>query len=291
MSADPPDSASPARNADAAETAEPVVDLSMIDVPCRSCSFNLRGLSPDGRCPECGAPVARSIRGDQLIYSDASYLDGLRQGILCILVSAIIQCSLILTGIIVGIVIVIGVANEWFTMTSIPPLLAVGPDYLMIPFVMLALYGWWKFSSPDPAVQSGDRGDRPRRIVRATTAILVVATLLTVSMKSFAISNPGMQLYSDAMETIHGVTFITQFFASLLYIMWLAPRIPSPEIRKTAKRYLWLLPVLFIFGCVVVFLGPIVAIVMYFLLLNRVRTALRSIRKQQDEGLADVALT
>ena len=34
---------------------------------------------------------------------------------------------------------------------------------------------------------------------------------------------------------------------------------------------------------------PIVAIVMYFLLLNRVRKALRAIREQQDEGLADVA--
>ena len=288
MSAEPPDSALPTRPTDAAEH---VVDLGTTDVPCRSCGFNLRGLSPDGRCPECGAAVARSIRGDHLIYSDPAYLDGLRQGILCILVSAIIQCSLILIGIMVGIVIVIGVANDWFTMTSTPPMLAVGPDYLMIPFVMLALYGWWKFSSPDPAVQSGDRGDRPRRIVRATTAILVVATMLNVAMKSFAISTPSVQPYSEGIETIHGLTFITQFFASLLYIMWLAPRIPSPEIRKTAKRYLWLLPLLFIVGCAAFFLGPIVAIVMYFLLLNRVRIALRTIREQQAQGATDVALT
>ena len=161
----------------------------------------------------------------------------------------------------------------------------------MIPFVMLALYGWWKFSSPDPAVQSGDRGDRPRAVVRVTTSILVVATLLNVAMKSLAISNPAMEPLSEGVEAIHGLILLTQFFASLLYVMWLAPRIPSPEIRKTAKRYLWLLPLLFIFGCLLVFIGPIVAIVLYFLLLTRVRKALRAIREQQDEGLADVAIT
>lgn len=32
-----------------------------IDVPCASCGYNLRGLAGDGRCPECGASVARSL--------------------------------------------------------------------------------------------------------------------------------------------------------------------------------------------------------------------------------------
>ncbi|MBT8484759.1 MAG: hypothetical protein KJO43_04205 [Phycisphaerae bacterium] len=288
MTADASDSAPPTVRTDAGAT---VVDLATTDVPCRSCGFNLRGLAPDGRCPECGAPVGRSIRGDHLIYSDPSYLDSLRLGIVCILISAIIQCALILTGITVGVLFVLGLASDWFTMTNTPAWVAVGPDYLMIPFVMLALYGWWRFSAPDPAVQSGDRGDRPRRIVRVTTVILVVATFLNVSIKSLAFSNPAMEPYSAGLETIHGLTFITQFFASLLYIMWLAPRIPSPKMRETAKRYLWLLPLLFIPGCVVLFLGPIVAIVMYFLLLNRVRTALRTTRAQQDEEGAEVGLT
>jgi hypothetical protein len=288
MSADRP-SAPPTRPAPTDDTAEPVVDLATTDVPCRSCGFNLRGLAPDGRCPECGAPVARSIYGDHLVYSDPSYLDGLRLGIVCIIVSAIIQCALIITGIAVGVVIVIGVANDWLTLTSTPPWLAVGPDYLMLPIVMLALYGWWRFSEPDPTIQSGDRGDLPRRVVRVTTAILVVATFLAVAMKSMAFSNPGIQPFADGMEAIHGLTFITQFFASLLYIMWLAPRIPSPAIRKRARMYLWLLPVVFLGGCILLFIGPIVATVLYFLLLNSVRLALRTIREQQD-SLAGVTV-
>jgi len=32
-----------------------------VDVPCVECGYNLRGLSADGHCPECGAEVADAI--------------------------------------------------------------------------------------------------------------------------------------------------------------------------------------------------------------------------------------
>jgi len=32
-----------------------------VDVPCRRCGYNLRGLKPDGRCPECGTDVRVSL--------------------------------------------------------------------------------------------------------------------------------------------------------------------------------------------------------------------------------------
>jgi uncharacterized repeat protein (TIGR04138 family) len=31
------------------------------DLPCVECDYNLRGLAPEGRCPECGADVRDSI--------------------------------------------------------------------------------------------------------------------------------------------------------------------------------------------------------------------------------------
>lgn len=40
------------------------------DCSCVACGYNLRGLSRDGRCPECGQPVVLSLRPDLLIYSD-----------------------------------------------------------------------------------------------------------------------------------------------------------------------------------------------------------------------------
>lgn len=37
-------------------------DVIQHDMLCRRCSYNLRGLSPQGRCPECGTKVESSIR-------------------------------------------------------------------------------------------------------------------------------------------------------------------------------------------------------------------------------------
>src|SRR5690242_3809775 len=39
-------------------TASPALDHDLI---CVACGYNLRGLRQDGRCPECGGTIARSI--------------------------------------------------------------------------------------------------------------------------------------------------------------------------------------------------------------------------------------
>jgi hypothetical protein len=39
------------------------------DVRCHACGYNLRGLSSQGRCPECGAGVAESLNGAELLAS------------------------------------------------------------------------------------------------------------------------------------------------------------------------------------------------------------------------------
>lgn len=40
------------------------------DLPCLSCSYNLRTLAQDGRCPECNTPVATTLAA----YCDFEYL-------------------------------------------------------------------------------------------------------------------------------------------------------------------------------------------------------------------------
>jgi len=41
--------------------AHPPTEFVSKDIPCLRCSYNLRGLPPDGRCPECGFWVAETI--------------------------------------------------------------------------------------------------------------------------------------------------------------------------------------------------------------------------------------
>ncbi len=51
-----------------------------IDRPCARCGYNLRGLKPDGHCPECGSSLAQSLQGNFLRFSDPVWLDKLRLG-------------------------------------------------------------------------------------------------------------------------------------------------------------------------------------------------------------------
>jgi hypothetical protein len=39
----------------------PPPDIISNNLPCRKCSYNLRGLKFDGRCPECGEPIRDSF--------------------------------------------------------------------------------------------------------------------------------------------------------------------------------------------------------------------------------------
>lgn len=61
----------------------PVPDAIAEDVACRRCGYNVRGLSPSGKCPECGTPIGyrRTRRRDDVITdAPVSYLKLLALG-------------------------------------------------------------------------------------------------------------------------------------------------------------------------------------------------------------------
>lgn len=53
------------------------------DAPCIRCEYNLRGLTVDMTCPECGLPVGRSAVGEYLRYRDPKWLNKITDGFLC----------------------------------------------------------------------------------------------------------------------------------------------------------------------------------------------------------------
>lgn len=66
---------SPAPSADAA-----AASTVTRDVPCIDCNYNLRGLSFDSYCPECGSSSKKSLAPDRLIFADVAWLNRLRRG-------------------------------------------------------------------------------------------------------------------------------------------------------------------------------------------------------------------
>lgn len=61
------------------------------DLPCRTCSYNLRTLPTDGVCPECATPVAASLTRDLLRGSDPHWLKTLRFAAMLIIYGAMVS--------------------------------------------------------------------------------------------------------------------------------------------------------------------------------------------------------
>jgi predicted RNA-binding Zn-ribbon protein involved in translation (DUF1610 family) len=44
------------------------------DLACVICGYRLRGLATNACCPECGTPIERSLRGDELSSASPQWI-------------------------------------------------------------------------------------------------------------------------------------------------------------------------------------------------------------------------
>src|SRR3954452_13588827 len=118
------------------------------DVPCRRCSYNLRGLNYAGRCPECGTPVGQSVYGNLLRFSDPLWVDKLARGV-----------NLILWGIVASIVG--GIVGS--VMRAVDPMFGQ-----LVIFIgsLVGLAGAWLLTEPDPGAGEARQTVNARQLVR-----------------------------------------------------------------------------------------------------------------------------
>mgnify|MGYP003387908006 FL=1 len=98
---------------------------------------------------------------------------------------------------------------------------------------------------------------------------------------------------SIVVGVVSFIAWIVQFFAMMRYIRTMAERIPDAYLVTRSKRYMWLLPLLQTVGLLLVGLGPLFALVMYWNLLDRLRKHLKAILRgegsAQLKGMLDPA--
>jgi len=150
---------------------------------------------------------------------------------------------------------------------------------------LMSLVGWWWLSSPDPAYSGSNDGSTARKVVRATVIINAAGTFLPLIFGKanpavFAqggLAAPGAAL-SAAASIASTIAWVVWFFAAMRYLQWLAPRLPNVRVLERAKLMMWLGPVLYTVGMLFCGIGPLVALVLYYNLLDWVRNDLKAIR-------------
>jgi NAD/NADP transhydrogenase beta subunit len=240
------------------------------------CGYDLAGLPKEGQGPECSTSVRRSLLGNSLEYCSPDYLRTLHHGVILAQTSIIMLVLQILAGGLFRIVLASVVAQ-----TAMFDL--VGS---MVGFVgsIIGLVGWWMLSALDPRFTGVDTGQRSRAVVRVTVAALAGITLLQLVLAFFSTAVSTFAAADPLILAILGVSAfgliaqITKYFASLIYLQWLVRRIPNQRAEMRARLLMWLGPVLVTVGALLLFIGPLVAIVLYYNMLDWVRKDLKRIR-------------
>lgn len=252
------------------------VVLPVQGVRCKQCGYDLSGLSEAGVCPECGLAVERSLTEDLLEFSAPAYLISLHRGVFLILTAIIVKVIILFAAIGFGFSVALSGGSTVF--------LEQGMNVLgFVSSLMLAL-GWWMFSAPDPAFAGTLDGSTSRKVVRVTTLITagVSIVLLPIQMMTLNTITGPMVVVSIVLGAISTIAWATGFFAAMLYLRWQAPRIPDWRVFKRSKTLMWLGPVLYTVGSLCIGLGPLIALVLYWNMLNWVRIDLREIRGNLD---------
>ncbi|MFG0251676.1 MAG: hypothetical protein ACF8NJ_02245, partial [Phycisphaerales bacterium JB038] len=142
------------------------------DLSCLRCRYNLRGLSPESACPECGLSVERTLRGGLLKFSPPAHVARVRQGAELVLFSflffgpaAVALWLICISGTPGG-----SVGNLTVSVTILLLMIVVAAA---APALLLA--GWWLITGPDLERQGIEGRCSARRVTRALT--LVVAAL------------------------------------------------------------------------------------------------------------------
>lgn len=197
------------------------------DRPCLSCGYNIRGLPALGHCPECGAPVSRSLQRRLLRYSGHEHVRTLHRGAL--LVEACLGAGV---GATLLFIVFASVFGRWLGWN--PPVVEFLSSIVWLLIGLLSALGWWWLSTPDPADEFARHDNRSRTLLRwSLIAYIAIATI------AFAASLGGLGQRVSApvaqgLGLVAAVIRIAQHLVSLYYLRSLALRLPSRRIAGAA---------------------------------------------------------
>lgn len=241
---------------------------------CIRCGYLLHGLPMNGVCPECGTSVELSLREPTLAAASREYQRTTLRGLSLIL-------NAIPLWIVLGAFVVAGLAID-------SPELMLAASVAGVGVSLMSLLGYWRFSEPDLSEVAFEPTNAARKVIRVTVLVVLVITTLSALLEFVVLAGTSgvatvpprvteLGMLSEIIRLASIIAWAIKFFAVMRYTRWFASRVPDQFIVNRTKTYMWLLPLLWIVGFCVLFLGPLIAYILYWNLLNRLRKHLKSI--------------
>jgi len=193
------------------------------DVACQRCTYNLRGLRPDGRCPECGAPIHVSLASELLQFADPAWLKRLALG------GRIVQVVAVL-------VALATVPSAWLAFQHWKYIVA--PVFVLSGAVLGLLAGGWLLTSPNPRLLSEERWYANRRIIRAILVPNFVSVATSALVGSVAPGNDLWVLIQIVAGPL-GILGLVGIVCLSRYVASLARRLGDQRTMALAKIYAW----------------------------------------------------
>jgi hypothetical protein len=198
------------------------------DTPCGECGYNLRGLTVENLCPECGTPISKSMHRGLLRYSHPNYIWKLKRAVdwmlwgRYLLIAYYVLYWTIRISYILRRTIVFPVRlHSW--------ILFVG--------TAITLIGSWKLSRPDGHISKLVGPSMDRRLLRyvlaSAWAMLVVQVAAYGRLSSWAFVNwAHFQLAVPVLNILYAV-LLFRFIATL------CQSIPDGPMANWSRQILW----------------------------------------------------
>ncbi|MBX3317685.1 MAG: hypothetical protein KF902_12585 [Phycisphaeraceae bacterium] len=205
---------------------------------CLSCGYDLAGLPESGHCPECGTPIARSLRGNLFRYASPGYVRTLRGGATLALVASLIYIF------------------DWvpkIPLAMIFAALQIGSMSVLDAFFDIAtlatmLFGWWMLSTPDPAFVGVDSARdwrvRLRVLLPFASAVILFnavagSVFRGVLSGTVTIGSGGAMMsfsYAEMLSWISRFVHAIVIYCGLRYIHVISMRFPSLKLRNASSN-------------------------------------------------------
>jgi hypothetical protein len=191
------------------------------DISCRKCGYNLHSLSLSAQCPECGTAVGRSLQGDFLRFAEPGWVRSLVSGVNWIAIGIIVGA------VAVGLIGGMRLDRRWMIFTQI----AVS---------LIALVGYWKVTTPDPAGLEDSAKLTARKLVRICQIAGLVILLLNLLVPK------GSSDWSLILALASTPIGIISMIAVFTYAAHLALRIPDEKMARHCRIVMWGLMILMV---------------------------------------------